>query len=80
MMTFKKVLAKTDFVYIFQQWAFLCLCVMCGTKRRTQKLGQHILRYVSKFRRSERDNEFIIGKKPLRKHFEKTNAECLYCR
>ena len=28
----------------------------CGIKRCTQKLGHHLLRYVSKFRRSERDN------------------------
>ena len=37
------------------------------------KLGQHILRYVSNFRRSERDNQWVIGKKPSQKHFEKTN-------
>ena len=31
--------------------------MLCGTKRRTQKLGQHILRYVAKFQHSE----VIIG-------------------
>ena len=28
----------------------------CDTKYHTQKLGQHILRHVSKFQRSERNN------------------------
>ena len=46
---------NTDFVYIFQQWALLRLRVTCCTKHHMQKLGHHILRYVSKFRRSEHD-------------------------
>ena len=29
----------------------------------TQKLGQHILRYISKFRRFERDNYFYWQKR-----------------
>ena len=33
------------------------------TKHSMQKLGHHILCYVSKFQRSEHDNEFVIGKK-----------------
>ena len=52
---------KADFVYIFQQWAFLRLHVTCDIKRRTQKLGQHILRYISRFQHSERDNSFAIA-------------------
>ena len=35
---------------------FLCLRMMCGMKRYMQKSGHHILHYVSKFQRSERDN------------------------
>ena len=42
-------------------------------RRCKQKLGHDILRYVSKIRRSERDNYFFIGKKPSRKPFEKNN-------
>ena len=34
----------------------------CGTKHWTQKLGQHILHYISKFQRCERDNWSVIGK------------------
>ena len=56
--------SKVDFVHVFQQRAFLRLCVTRGIKRRSQKSGHDILRYVSKFWRSERDNYFFIGKKP----------------
>ena len=35
---------------------FLCLRMRRGIKCRMQKLGYDILRYVSKFRRSDRDN------------------------
>ena len=41
-----------DFVYFFQEWALLRLRVTCHTERHTQKLGHHIVRNVSKFRRS----------------------------
>ena len=51
---------------------YVC-CVTRDIKRRTQKLGHDILRYVSKFRRSEPNNYFFIGKKKSRKHFDENN-------
>ena len=38
-----------------------------------KKLAHDIVRYVSKFRRSDHDNYFFIGKKTSRKHFAKNN-------
>ena len=46
---------------------FLCLRMTNGIKRHMQKLGHDVLPYVSEFRRSERNNNF------LQKHFEKNN-------
>ena len=34
----------------------------CGITRRTLKLGHHVLLYISKFRRSEHDNDFLMAK------------------
>ena len=41
---------------------------------RKKKLAHDIVRYVSKFQRSDRHNYFFIGKKPPRKHFAKNNT------
>ena len=46
-----------------------------GTKRCTQKFGQRILRYVSKFGLSEHKN-LLLAKK-IWKHFKKTNMICM---
>ena len=44
------VILKLKIMFAFSNnWHFLCLRLRCSTKRRTQKLGQHILHYVSKF-------------------------------
>ena len=43
---------------------------MYGNKRRKQKLGHDNLRYISKFRGSERNNYFFIGKKPSQKKWK----------
>ena len=51
-----KRLSNADFVYFFQQRVFLRLCVTRVIKCYSQKLGHNILRYVSKFQHSERDN------------------------
>ena len=55
---FKKHFFKT----FFQQRAFLSLCVMRCIRRCTQKLGHDILGCFSKFRRSARDNWFLLPK------------------
>ena len=47
---------NTDFVFGFQQRAFLRLWVTRVIKRCSRKLGHDILHYVWKFRHSERDN------------------------
>ena len=47
----------------------------CGTKRRTQKLGQHILCYVSKFRRyGAHSSSVIVILKP--KNYTDTKYTC----
>ena len=50
-----KALRWDDFVYVFQQ-SFLRLHMTCGIKRRMQKLGHNILRWVSKFLHSDHDS------------------------
>ena len=45
--------------------------MMGGIKRSMQKLGFDFLRFVSKFRRSEHNNYFFIGKKTTEKTFWK---------
>ena len=62
---------------IFQLWAFVRLRVTCGIKRRTQKLGQHILLYVSKFPHSDLIINLLLEKNISGKHFEKTNRSVL---
>ena len=47
---------------------------MCRAKHQTQKLGHHILRYVSKFQDFKSDNSFVTGK-----HIAKTFWTDQYC-
>ena len=42
-----------------------------------KKLAHGIVRYFSKFQRSDYHNSFFIGKKPSRKHFAKNNSSIL---
>ena len=70
-----KVRSNTDFVMISRQRrVYVCAWLIVSRVAR-RKLGHDILRHVSNFRRSERDNYFVIGKKPSRKHFEKNNIQ-----
>ena len=70
-----KVRPNTDFVMISRQRrVYVCAWLVITSRVARKKLGHDILRHVSNFRRSERDNYFVIGKKPSRKHFEKNNS------
>ena len=68
-----KVRSNTDFVMISKQRRVYVCAWLVASRVARRKLGHDILRHVSNFRRSERDNYFVIGKKPSRKHFEKNN-------
>ena len=68
-----KVRSSTDFVMISRQRRVYICAWLVASRVARKKLGHGILRHVSNFRRSERDNYFVIGKKPSRKHFEKNN-------
>ena len=57
------LIRKHDFVHICSTKGALLLHVTYDIKRRTQKFDHHILCYVSKVQRSERDNEFFVSKK-----------------
>ena len=69
-----RVRCNTDFVYIFKQRRFYICVWLVASRVARKKFGHDMLRYVSKFRRSEHDNYFFIGKKPSQKHFEKNNS------
>ena len=65
---------KTDFVHIFPTMGIFT-SVRDGWYRTSwAEIRADILYYLSKFRRSERNNIFFIGKKPFRKHFERNNS------
>ena len=73
-----KVRSNTDFVMISRQRRVYVCAWLIASRVARKKLGHDILRHVSNFRRSERDNYFVIGKKPSRKHFEKNNIKVLW--
>ena len=72
-----KVGSNTDFVMISRQRRVYVCPWLVASRVARKKLGHDILRHVSDFWRSERDNYFVIGKKPSRKHFEKNNMSFL---
>ena len=51
-----KVRCNTDFVMIFRQRRVYVCAWLVASRVARRKLGHDILRYVSKFRSSERDN------------------------
>ena len=74
-----KVRSNTDFVMISRQRRVYVCAWHIALRVARKKLGHDILHHVSNFRRSERDNYFVIGKKPSRKHFEKNNMHICTC-
>ena len=69
-----KVRSNTDFVMISRQRRVYVCAWLVAPRITRKKLGHDILRHISNLWRSERDNYFVIGKKPSRKHFEKNNT------
>ena len=72
-----KVRSNTDFVMISRQRRVYVCAWLVALRVARRKLGHDILRHVSNFRRSERDNYFVIFKKSSWKHFEKNNTIAL---
>ena len=66
-----KVRSNTDFVMTSRQRRVYVCAWLVASRVALRKLGHDILRHVSNFRRSERDNYFVIGKKPIVKTFWK---------
>ena len=68
-----KVRSNTDFVMISRQ-RHVYVCTWIVASRVAHELHTSCTQKVSNFRRSDRDNYFVIGKKPSRKQFEKNNT------